>query len=120
MSMFSSFNKSYENKFTHMPEGIFNYRKLSELNQDVEYIAVGMYIVPANKSKFGEHANMALVDENGEFFMVNLPRHMTDGVKMILSDDTLIEGVNNGLCKLKVKDYFSKKYNKNCRTLEYC
>lgn len=120
MSMFSNLNKSYENKFVHMPEVLEKYLKLSQLNQNEIYTVLGMYIVPANKSKFGEHANMVLVDNNGEPFIINLPHHMTDSVKMIMSDDRLIEGVNNGDCKVKVKDYFTKKYNKNCRTLEYC
>lgn len=120
MSMFSHLNKSYENKFVNMPESLENYRKIAELNQNEIYTVLGMYIVPAGKSKFGEHANMGLVDSNGEAFIINLPHHMTDSVKMIMANDELLKGVNNGDCKVKVKDYFSKKYNKNCRTLEYC
>lgn len=120
MSMFANLNKSFINKFTNMPQEISQYRKISELDKNSVYIVLGMYVVPANKSKYGEHANMCLVDDNGEVFVVNLPHHLLEVVQTIINEDKLVEGVNNGDCKVKVKDYFTKKYNKNCTTLEFC
>ena len=67
----------------------------------------GVYI--NSKSKFGEQA-VAIIDG----FYVNLPKHMVETVKEMLTDEEFVHGVNAGNVYFDVEKYYSEKYNKDC------
>lgn len=95
----SKFNKG--SKFTATPEkGVeYSYIKLDKLEKPDKVKA--LYI---NEGKFGEQA----VAFMGSYF-VNLPLHMTNVVKDILSDEDAINAINSGKVGLVGKSYTSTK-----------
>lgn len=67
-----------------------------------------------NKSKFGPRP---FVSTPG--FLVDLPSHMLDTAKEMLTDDELIKEINDGKVGFTVRAYYSNRYNKDCFSVDF-
>jgi len=111
MSFANKYNKNTELLFNINCDG-FDYKKLSELDADTTYTLRGVFV--SNKSKFGESA-VAICDN----FFVNLPNHMINTVREILSDAESIDDINNSKVGFTVYQYHSDTYNKDCYSIKF-
>ena len=117
MGLFSELNKSYESPFKVQIPSDVEFCKLADLDIDTNYRLVSCYI--NSKSKFGAHPVAGVIDTDGIFLVVSLPRHLTDVFSEILDEPKYIEGINAGECYFKIKQCHSKKYNKDFLTIEF-
>lgn len=69
----------------------------------------GLYI--NKKSSFGEHPVAIVAVEE---MLVDLPAHLTEDVKEMLSDPEAIEAIKNGHGGFSVEMYEQKQYKKTC------
>lgn len=123
MGIFSKFNKVRKFNFdtTDLP-----YVSLEEVYEDLlsqcdgveEEVAITPVIVRAlfinGKSKYGEAPVLAT-----DGMLINLPAHLTDSVKSIISDDDAVNAINMEHCCIYIRPYVQKKYNKVCYTVEF-
>lgn len=107
----------------HNKEKLFNVD-----TTDMEYMSMGeafnkygknaVYVVGAlyinTKGKYDDAPVAAVGADNGEWFMLNLPAHMTDECRDILNDSDDIADINAGKVGLKLYPYHSKQYNRDC------
>lgn len=114
MFNFGQFNKSFDSKFIHQAD-TDNYIKIADMGNNT-YTVYGMFINP--NGKFGEHGCIQVEHEN-ERVWVSLPAGLNDTINSIMSDDLAVEAVNAGCCGIKAREYFSKKYNRNCWTVDF-
>ena len=75
----------------------------------------GLYI--NKKGMYSDHPVAILVDENK---LLDLPSHMTDTVKEILSDAESINLIKKGLVGVKAHKYTDTKYHKECVGFDWC
>ena len=117
MSLFAELNKSFESPFkVQIPDDVA-FCKLADLADKITYMLVTCYI--NSKSKFGAHPVAGVVDTDGIFLVVSLPRHLTDTFDKILEEPKYIEAINAGECYFKIKQCHSRKYNKDFLTIEF-
>ena len=107
----------------HNKEKLFNVD-----TTDMEYISMGeafnkygknaVYVVGAlyinTKGMYADAPVVAVGTNNGDWFMLNLPAHMTDECREILNDVDDIADINAGKVGLKLYPYHSDKHNKDC------
>ena len=117
MGLFSELNKSFESPFKVQIPSDVEFCKLDDLDDKISYRLVSCYI--NSKSKFGAHPVAGVVDTDGIFLVVSLPRHLTDVFTAILNEPKYIEGINAGECYFKIKQCHSNKYNKDFLTIEF-
>lgn len=84
---------------------------------DTTYVVGALYI--NTKSKFGD-SPVAVVMRNDEVngeeipgFCVNLPRHLVEDVREILSSDEAVEAINARKVGFTVRKYYSKAYERD-------
>lgn len=87
--------------------------KLYEENADRVYTLYGFF--PNTKGKFGK-SYIAMVGDNG---LVDLPHHLNEMLETISADKEAVDGINNGECKFKIRQYVDKKFNKTCYSIEF-
>ena len=75
----------------------------------------GLYI--NKKGIYGDHPVAILVDENK---LLDLPSHMTETVKEILSDAESINLIKKGMVGVKAHEYIDTKYHKDCVGFDWC
>ena len=75
----------------------------------------GLYI--NKKGMYKDHPVAILVDENK---LLDLPAHMTETVKEILSDVESINLIKKGMVGVKAHKYIDTKYNKDCVGFDWC
>lgn len=103
---------SFANKHNKMRFDVvideFEYCKLSELfeGEDVVHNVRGMYL---HKGKMGVAPVFIVPDKKK---LVNIPAHLTDTVKEILSDPESIEQINAGVVGFRIYKYES--HGKEC------
>ena len=102
--------------FNHeLPDGA-EFKSLKELYNGERgkntYVVYGLYI--NKKGKFGD-APVAISED----FSINLPPHLCDTVKEMLTDKELVEAINAGKFGLEVYEYIPKEYNKNCYSVKW-
>lgn len=107
MFNFESLNKNNKKFDFDMTGKSFTYVKPSELNPDEVYTVRMFYV--NKKGKYGD-APCAVLDGN----IVNLPSHLLEDVKNIISNPEAVEAVNAGKCGIQSysyekdgKDYYS-------------
>lgn len=116
MGKFSRLNK-FGNRFDiDLTEAPFF--KLSTVYKDVG----GEEVLPLiacyinGKSKYGAHP-IAVTSVDGNLAQLDLPQHLTDTVKEMISDDELFKGIKNGECGFTVREYESN--GKLCYTVSF-
>ena len=75
----------------------------------------GLYI--NTNGRFGDHPVAILVDEQ---ILLDLPSHMTETVKEILSDSESINLIKKGMVGVKAHKYTDTKYHKDCVGFDWC
>ena len=75
----------------------------------------GLYI--NKKGIYKDHPVAILVDEKK---LLDLPSHMTETVKEILSDDESINLIKKGMVGVKAHTYTDTKYHKECVGFDWC
>ena len=75
----------------------------------------GLYI--NKKGLYNDHPVAILVDEKK---LLDLPSHMTETVKEILSDAESINLIKKGLVGVKAHTYTDTKYHKECVGFDWC
>lgn len=123
MGMFSNLNKVIASQFVRSPEfagvSFVNLNVLyANRSADTVYKIADMWV--NNKSKFGAHAVLGIVNEKGEaWYNVSIPAHMTEVINQIISSPDMVQAVNDGKCGFKIRPYHSKAYNKDCYSIEF-
>ncbi len=114
--MFESLNKKFSNPFDiTIVDGEFY--KLSQLELDKVYEVVSMYINP--RGKHGEYACLGIYIDLGVYGWVIVPNHLIEAVKTILDNPEYIKAVNEKHLGITVRKYHSKKYDKDCYTVDF-
>lgn len=125
MGVFSELNKNFESPFIaakdFMQVGFINLETLNEYCADGVSIVRDAWINP--KSKYGEHGVLGVEVgiEGGEtmLYNVSIPPHLNETIKELFTKPNLIELINKGKCGIKVRQYFSKTYNKACYSVVF-
>lgn len=110
MGMFDRLNKG-SRWVTRIPEDV-TYTKLSTCKPGITFKLFGLYF--NTKGKFENHYN-ALVreaDETKPLTILNLPAYMNESVEELLSDDNMIQAVNDGRCGLRTEEYLDRNQKK--------
>ena len=114
MSFAGKYNKSGK-VFSVDTDGWDVYKSLADLfeNDPLKIYPVrGFYI--NNKSKFGPRPTMI-----SDGFFVNLPEHMLDDVRTIMTNPEDVATIDAGKVAFRVRTYTSKAYNKECFGVEF-
>ena len=85
----------------------FEFKKLSDLEEDKIYPLLGFYINV--KGKFGDHPVFI-----SDGILVDVPPHMTEDTKEMLKDPEMLEAIRAGRIGFHVYQYTSKTYKKEC------
>lgn len=116
MNLFSKFNKSFESPFTHAPADNAPFINLDALDASATYQLTSLWV--NTKSKFGSHPVAGTTTSEGDVW-VSLPSHLLDVANTILTEEECIQAINDGNCIFKVVSYHSKKYNRDCYSIEF-
>lgn len=92
------------------------FRKLSSFENDTVLKVVGCYV--NKKSDFGEQP-VFIVYDSKDYFFVNVPVRHIETVNAIISNDDMVNAVNNGDCFIKVEKYYNNKFKKECFDFEF-
>ena len=104
-------------KFTHETKDNMEYKTLEMLfnengsDENKVYTVWGAYI---NEGKYGKQGLLVTDD-----CYVNLPKHLTDDVENIRADENIINQINKGQAGFTIYHYYSRKYNKDCFSLNW-
>lgn len=77
----------------------------------------GVLIVRGFFTKTGNFGKQSVLISDNEY--VNLPAHLNETVELIMNDDEMIEEINNGAVGCTIYKYTSKKYNKECYSINF-
>ena len=114
MSYATKFNRG--NKFTFKPVDDAQYVSLEDLyNKNPEQIHDVRALYINTKSKFGDAPCVAI----DPVIIVNLPKHLLETVKEMISDDECVDAINNNEVKFKIYSYKDKTFNKTCYGVEW-
>ena len=102
-------------KFTHETPKDLEYKTLemlfNEHGSEKVHIVWGAYI---NDGKYGKQG-LLVTDE----CYVNVPNHLTSDIETIRTDESMVNQINKGQAGFTIYNYFSRKYNKNCFSLNW-
>lgn len=85
-------------------------KSLSEKFSDGEVFKIdGLYI--NKKSSFGDHPVAIMVNEK---LLADLPAHLNEDVKEILSDPEAVEAIKAGHVGFTIHKYYQEKFKKDC------
>ena len=93
----------------------FEYYSLADLRDmagDDNHLCCGLFINSKNNSEYGPSVVLIMEDK-----FVNLPSHMLDEVKEILSDPEDVEAIKNGKVGFDIREYESHK--KKCLSISW-
>lgn len=93
------FSKLYNKTVFNINTKDFAFKKLSELDPQKTYKIDGLYI---NRGKFGEQGVLICTEQK---YLVNCPLHLTETLKLILSDVEAIETIEKGKVGFTLKSY---------------
>lgn len=106
--MFEKFNKK---KWSVTPPKGTKYVKIGEIEKKAHRVRA-FYL--NKKSEYGLQYS-AYLDDTG--VMINVPKHLTDLIEKIISDETLVNAINDGHCGVKPYEY--EKGGKIYTSLEF-
>lgn len=66
------------------------------------------------KSKYGPHPFLETKD-----CLVDLPKHLLETCKQILSDHEMVQEIEEGVIGFKIRTYTDNKFGKECYTIEF-
>lgn len=92
------------------------FKKVNEVILDEIYKVNGVFCVSAGK--YDTHYFVSLEKDN-EFFNFGLPAAQNENAKTICSDEESVKAINEGKCGIKINTYHSKKYNRDCKCVEW-
>lgn len=106
--LLDKYNKKKVNVFKYEQVENPEYKSLKELyeNGKTEILIKGFFI--NTKGYYGESA-VAMA----RGFNINLPNHLLETVKEMLTDDEVIEMINNDRVGIEIYQYTSKKWGTN-------
>lgn len=111
----SKFNHSGR-KFKFQTPESHTYKSLAmlyaEYSDNPERVTVVRALYINHKSKYGDSPCMVT-----DFEIVNLPKHMTDDVKAIIADDSIVDDINSGRVGFKIAPY--EKDNKTYYSIDW-
>ena len=114
MSYATKFNKG--SKFTFKPADDPQYVSLEVLyNKNPEQVHDVRALYINTKSRFGDAPCVAI----DPIIIVNLPNHLLETVKEMISDDECVDAINNNEVKFKIYSYKDKTFNKTCYGVEW-
>lgn len=110
----SKFNKG--NKFTFKAPNNFQYNTLdvlySQYGNEVVFPVKALYL--NDKGKFGTQP-VVVTDKE----LVDLPKHMTETVREMMTDDEAVDAINNGKVGFTVYQYIDSKYKRTCYSVTW-
>lgn len=87
-----------------------NLESLSAKSQKGEVFKIdGLYI--NKKSSFGDHPVAIMVKEE---LLVDLPAHLNEDVKEILSDPEIVSAIKEGHVGFTIHEYYQERFKRNC------
>ena len=93
---------------------------LNKYGKNAVYEVSALYISKAGLYGDSPIARVTIGDVNkADTCLLNMPKHMTDVVKEILSDPTSINDIRNRKVGIKLYPYHSDSYNKDCVGVEW-
>ena len=102
-------------KFTHETKEDMEYKSLemlfNENGEDKVHTVWGAYI---NDGKYGKQGLLVTDD-----CYVNLPKHLNEDVESIRRNEEVIDQINKGQAGFTIYHYYSKKYKKNCFSVNW-
>ena len=103
--------------FKNAKKDITIFKKIGDIEQGEIYKVNGIF---PYTSKFGRQFFLSLerVGEN-DFFNFNLPKDQAENAELLLRSEEAIRAINAGECGVAIRQYYSKKYEKNCVSIEW-
>lgn len=111
-SFAKSFNKE---RLFDIDTSEFEYCSLEDLYAEVgegPFEIRGVYI---NTKGLYDDAPVLAIDDR----YVNLPAHLVDACRAMLSDNRCVRAINDGKCGFKIYTYRQKRFNKECYSVEW-
>lgn len=114
MSIAKRFNKGRLFKYT-IPEG-HPYISLCDMynnnGEDHIYIVRMLYI--NKKSRYGDEG-VVVIDDG----IVNLPNHLAETIKEIMSDEEAVDAINEGKLGFQIYTYIPRNREETCFSIEW-
>lgn len=107
---FTSLNTNHST-FTNLQKDL-PFKKLNEIELGKVYTVNAILF---GKSKFGERPFVSLK----EGMNVDLPKGQNDVCKAICGNADAVKDINDGKCGIKFGKYYSKKFNRECMSVEW-
>ena len=94
-----------------------SFKKIGDIQQGEIYKVNGIF---PYTSKFGKQYFLSL-ERYGEndFFNFNLPKDQNETAGLLLKNEEAIQAINKGECGVTIRQYYSKKYEKQCVSIEW-
>ena len=92
------------------------FKKISGIEQGEIYKVNGIF---PYTSKFGKQYFLSLEYGENDFFNFDLPKDQNENAELLLKNEEAIQAINNGECGVAIRQYYSKKYDKQCVSIEW-
>ena len=83
-----------------------SFKKIGDIQQGEIYKVNGIF---PYTSKFGKQY----------FLSFGLPKDQNENAELLLKNEEAIQAINNGECGVAIRQYYSKKYEKQCVSIEW-
>ena len=91
------------------------FKKIGNIQQGEIYKVNGIF---PYTSKFGKQYFVSLEKDN-DFFNFDLPKDQNENAELLIKSAEAIESINKGECGVTISQYYSKKYKKDCVSIEW-
>ena len=93
-----------------------SFKKIGYIQQGEIYKVNGIFPYTSN---FGRQYFLSLESGENDFFNFNLPKDQNENAEMLLKNEEAIQAINKGECGVAIRQYYSKKYKKQCVSIEW-